>query len=80
MRRHRAAQVLGHRLAQGDQADGLALDIGLQRVELGVAADHRPGPAARRGAAMASMASATCASARPPRRATSAVRWFSSSP
>ena len=39
-RRHGLAQVIGHRLAQGDQADRLALDVGLQDVQPLVAADH----------------------------------------
>jgi hypothetical protein len=59
------AQVHGHRLAQGDQAEGGALDLGLQGVELLVAGDHGLGQgdvAARQGVE----ASDTCASARPP--------------
>ena len=39
-RRHRATQVVGHRLADGDQADRLLLDVGFERVEARVAFDH----------------------------------------
>ena len=70
----------GHRLAQGDQADGLASRC---RAACASSLASRSTTARARATsrrATASMASATWASARPPMRATSAVSWFSSSP
>ena len=69
--RHRLAQVVGHGLAQGDQADGLLLDVGLDLVQAVVLLDdltrqvrlppgHRPDGVGELGLGQTSKPGALC--------------------